>query len=106
MRRTYVLKQLGTFYGRAILHTDDDRTWHIDGLVVLREYRGRKYGTAILNRIICDADREGKILKLVADPLGHPPTLTAYQLRSFYRRHGFQSNAGYLNYMTRRPVSR
>lgn len=54
---------------------------------VMERYRGRGFGTQILNEILADADAEDVILYLDPLPSGG---LNAEELKAWYERHGFE----------------
>jgi GNAT superfamily N-acetyltransferase len=60
--------------------------WHIHRINVPWEYRGKGYGTQILNDITNDADRDGITLCLVPVPSAEWSKKT---LVDWYKRHGF-----------------
>lgn len=109
MKNSYILKQLSEIYAVASLSPSvidiemrGRNIWLLDSLFVVRGKRGRHYGSIILERVLRDADAEGVTLWLGVDPATDSP-FTEYQLRSFYRRHGFVSLRSSINSMRRKP---
>ena len=72
--------------------------WTITRINVLREFRGQKLGTKMLERILRDADREQVTLQLEPSP---SDGLNYTQLVDWYKRHGFKLTQH--GYMKRRP---
>lgn len=107
MERQYDLYGGHTKYGFAhlnkILKRGVANCWKLQLLVIKRDYRGRHYGSILLDRILRAADAEGATIVLTADPLPTCPMLPS-KLRAFYRRHGFRSSRKDINQMIRRPV--
>lgn len=74
------------------------RWWTITRINVPSAQRGRGHGSALLKRIIAEADEEGKTLALEPVPTGG---LEYEDLVAWYKRHGFTES--YQGYMVRRP---
>jgi GNAT superfamily N-acetyltransferase len=72
--------------------------WTVTRINIPKEERGNGYGTALLKRILADADEEGVSLSLEPSPSGG---LNYAQLVAWYRRHGFRMTVH--GYMIRRP---
>jgi len=77
------------------------RHWTITRLNVPDEYRGFGHGTALLQKIVDDADDEQEIIQLMIYPSG---PMDYDQLESWYKRYGFKWRAdGDGPYMERSP---
>jgi len=63
------------------------RYFVITRINVMEKFRGKGYGTRILNMILEDADKEGVILLLEPVPSGG---LSDKELIAWYTRHGFE----------------
>jgi GNAT superfamily N-acetyltransferase len=72
--------------------------WTITRINVPKAHRGRGYGSALLRRILADADAEQVILQLEISP---SDGLTYSQLAAWYYRNGFKPQAH--GYMRRKP---
>lgn len=73
---------------------ENGRDYHvITRINVMEQYRGRGYGTKILEMILEDADKES--ITLVLEPVPSGP-LDAKQLRDWYTRYGFVETGFYL----------
>lgn len=97
MQSLYTLRQLGKVY--ALCWTtemeDTDHYWSdldkfaiVNQIFVDRSRRGRHYGSTLLDKVCCDADRESCQLVLQICPDADSP-LQEDALRAFYVRHGF-----------------
>lgn len=73
-------------------------TWVITRINVPREHRGKGHGSALLKRILVDADVEQVTLALEVFPSG---PLDYDDLMYWYHRHGFRSTKS--GYMVRKP---
>lgn len=70
-----------------------DEDYLITRINVPAVYRGHGHGTALLKRILEDADAEREALVLEPSPsggIGPAPGLNFRQLVDWYARHGFQ----------------
>ncbi len=72
--------------------------WTITRINIPEQFRGNGYGTALLQRILDDADDDGVILQLEVSPSG---PLNYLQLVRWYSRHGFRHRPN--GYMRRLP---
>lgn len=61
-------------------------SYMINRINVPFKFRGNGYGSALLNQILADADKEGEELYLFINPYGE---MTYEQLEKWYKRHGF-----------------
>lgn len=73
-------------------------TWVITRINIPAEHRGNGYGSALLKRILVDADVEQVTLALEVFPSG---PLDYDDLMYWYARHGFRSTKH--GYMVRKP---
>lgn len=70
------------YYGRGLI---------ITRINVPKEHRNKKHGSALLKRILADADAEGVVLWLEILESGG---LTRTQLAEWYARYGFKNHGG------------
>jgi GNAT superfamily N-acetyltransferase len=75
--------------------------WTVTRINVPMRHRGQGYGTALLKRILFDADVGGVTLQLEPQP---SDGLSYRQLVEWYRRHGFEFVR--TGYMARSPKGR
>lgn len=87
------------FNSVADLVKDEGDAYTITRINVKPEHRRRGLGTALLLRIIRDADELGATLYVV--PSGSDPAFRDRALIEWYKRYGF--NWEHPHYMTRRP---
>jgi GNAT superfamily N-acetyltransferase len=71
--------------------------WQISRINVPEDHRRQGHGTALLKRILADADAEGVVLEL--SPLPSDFTFSRTDLISWYKRHGFEGE----HFMVRFP---
>lgn len=107
MRSSYALCMLRTVYAQAfctqweweeewatfvplvdLAKSGPVNCWLLNRLWVRGPYRGRHYGSILIERICRQADSEGVTLILAVDPDWDSP-LQDTALLAFYRRHGF-----------------
>lgn len=108
MKVQYSVRQVGTIYAMAFCTPIEipfmdlpDNSWLLNRLFVVRERRGRHYGSIMIDRVCREADEEHVTLLLGIDPDTDSP-LQRDALESFYGRHGFVYDPQY-DTMTRSP---
>lgn len=67
--------------------------WYLNRLVVKPSYRGKKIGTALLERLLSELETRGG-LPVIVEPGGYGSDVE--ELRSFYQRFGFEEKESYL----------
>ena len=72
-----------------VLAEQADNAVCLEEIIVPRAYRGQKHGSALLDKMLADADEEGKDVFLIASPLDNLG-LSQKSLMSWYKRHGFE----------------
>jgi GNAT superfamily N-acetyltransferase len=91
MEHSYVLHSISGRMVRvtaSLMHISP-RSSILTGIEVEKNLRGRGYGTALLKKVLEDADRLGVILLLSVASDDSPRALTNEQLQAWYARHGF-----------------
>lgn len=105
MEQTYIIRDPDKgIFAAAIadvveMPTGKDRHYVITRINVMDQYRGRGYGSKILNMILEDADNEGATLFLEPVPSG---PLDAEALKEWYSRSGFEWGAWHMRRKPRR----